>query len=788
MNHLRLAHGFAFAALGGVTLLGLLGALRAPQAQPEQYLYVAAGDAGLRVVDVLDSAAPVEIGALDDLTGSQSVVVQEEYAYVARGDQGLAIVDVADPTDPTLVGSLAITASDLAVFGEQVFVVSPTVFRVVDVSDPVAPAELGSLRMGATAVAVDGYHAYLAGALGAVVVSVADPAQPEQVGLFLGRPEDLAVGRQQLVQVGELPLRGLYVIDVRTPGNPSSLGGIQLSGRSRSLALHPQTLAYVAATAASDTDPGGLTVVDFDDPVMPYPVAGYAGDFVDVALSGDLAFLVRADGALEVLDISDPRDPQPVGALVSSWQARRIAVAEPVPLLPTPTDTALATATASPTPTAGTVTATATATVPSLTETATATFSPTASPTLQPSLTPPAVTPSVTPTALPTRPPGRTWRQFTTANAPLEANNVRRVTTDAEGTAWARIYRGPHRADAVVAAQARGTWRAYADLRQAVTRQADRVRRLGVLAGFWAFNERGDIWIGAEHFDGLRWRVEGSDEWTPDGRLRLQQEVIVDRTGIARVPFETQLSCRGTAPCRLAGLRPYVFGRHLQGDIMVDADPTAWRRGIPALRLLANPAPAGTLAGGWAVAHRALYPVPQPNGVPYPVILDIAMSPRHRTSGHATAACLRPDGRPVVFTWVERHGLDAASRRIISYHVYENQFAGETWATVIDFSISPLFPAGVRDDWVAAAAYGPGGERWLASAGGWLAVQNSAGLWSDAFAPREIGLPEGASINDLAVGVDGTVWLATTAGLFAYGVTEPARSEWQLHLPIARRD
>ncbi len=782
MNDLSVAHRVALVVVGGVAAIGLFEALPSRQAQPVSHVFVAAGEDGLRVVDVSDPAAPVEVGAVADLTGTRAVVVQEGHAYLARGAAGMAIVDVTDPTAPQLVGSLAEDATDVAVFGDRAYLVSPTSFHVVDVADPTAPAVLGTLQLGATAVVADGYYAYLAGALGVVVVRVADASQPEQVGLFLGRPEDLAIRDRWLLLVGRLPIHGLSIADIRQPPQPAGLGGIALSGDMRAVAVADMT--YVAATA-SGSEPGGLSAVDDSDPVMPSVIGSLPGDFVDVAGEGQRVFVARLDGGLEVVDASDPADLQLLGVFTASWKAQRIALAMPQPVLPTPTQPGTATATGLWTPTS---TLTGTAMVATATSTPTGTRSPTASPTAPPTGTPTAVMPSPMPTAFPTRLPGRSWRHFSRANAPLASDDVRRVSTDADGTAWVRVYLGERRPDGVVAALAHGPWRLYADLRQAVMRQSQDVRRLGVLEGFWAFNERGDVWIGAEYFDGQSWRVEGADEWSPDGRVRLHQEVLVDRTGIARVPVETTVRCTGIAPCRIAGLRPYVAGRHLQGDLILDVDPTALRRGVPSVRLLANPAPAGAPSGGWAVGHRALYPLPQVSGVPFPVLLDVAMSPRYRTGGHATAACLRPDGRPVVFTWVERHSLDPASRRTVSTHVYENQFAGETWAAVIDLSNSPLFPNGVGDDWVAAAAYGPDGERWLASARGILAAQNPAGLWIDAFQAAEIGLPEGALVRDLAIGVDGTVWLATSAGLFAYGTVDPAGAVWYLYVPVAQRD
>jgi hypothetical protein len=87
------------------------------------YAYVADWVGGLRVVDVSDPAAPVELGSY----GTQhawSVAVQGNYAYVADTYDGLRVVDVSDPAAPIEAGFYDApgAANDVAVAGEYVYV------------------------------------------------------------------------------------------------------------------------------------------------------------------------------------------------------------------------------------------------------------------------------------------------------------------------------------------------------------------------------------------------------------------------------------------------------------------------------------------------------------------------------------------------------------------------------------------------------------------------------------------------------------------------------------------
>ena len=64
---------------------------------------VADGMAGLRIVDVSNPSAPVEIGVYDTPGYAEDIAVAGQYAYVADGHCGLRIVDISDPAHPVEV-------------------------------------------------------------------------------------------------------------------------------------------------------------------------------------------------------------------------------------------------------------------------------------------------------------------------------------------------------------------------------------------------------------------------------------------------------------------------------------------------------------------------------------------------------------------------------------------------------------------------------------------------------------------------------------------------------------
>lgn len=176
------------------------------------YAYVADGDAGLRVVDVSDPAAPAEVGSYDTPGKAWDVVVASgpggTLAYVVDLDfsgvnNGLRIIDVSDPAAPTQVGSYSAGGGcwtwGVAVVGNYAYIANfGCGLRIVDVSDPTAPAEAG-VWYGAdpTSVTVAGKYAYV-GAVsgyGLRVLNVSDPVAPTEVGFYsaLGEAGDVVV-------------------------------------------------------------------------------------------------------------------------------------------------------------------------------------------------------------------------------------------------------------------------------------------------------------------------------------------------------------------------------------------------------------------------------------------------------------------------------------------------------------------------------------------------------------------------------------------------------------------
>jgi hypothetical protein len=152
------------------------------------YAYVAAGAAGLQIVNVTDRGNPYIEGALDTAGNAYDVRVVGNLAYVADGAAGLQIVDVSVPAAPVLRGTYNTTgnANDVYVVGNRAYIADgASGLQIIDVTNSAAPVLLGTYDTPGTAngVVVNGNLAVVAdGASGVRIINVSNPALPVSVG------------------------------------------------------------------------------------------------------------------------------------------------------------------------------------------------------------------------------------------------------------------------------------------------------------------------------------------------------------------------------------------------------------------------------------------------------------------------------------------------------------------------------------------------------------------------------------------------------------------------------
>jgi hypothetical protein len=335
---------------------------------------------GIEILDVSNSAEPVQIGKIPPLFvgGSafapRSIAASGNYAVVIEGRR-FRVVDVSLPEAPVNVAYFEPSGNFLntvVLSGNYAYVGDSSGIHVIDLSSPITPVVVGSLAMPFSShIERQGSFLYVAASTSVRIVDVSVPTVPVEVGMFEGQPPYTI---QHLTKSGDYVFAGrfggdtLYVINVSNPATPFEEGSVSLPPTES--ALYANGISVFAGTRID-----GLAVVDVANPATPALVATVgtlpvvqsvtrAGNhtFVasgqdlwllqlppstatgvkvwssslylgDITGSGNLLYAAKSDdvsgpGFLEVLDVTNPSQPNSVGTVQLTIQgASRVIVA-----------------------------------------------------------------------------------------------------------------------------------------------------------------------------------------------------------------------------------------------------------------------------------------------------------------------------------------------------------------------------------------------------------------------------------------------------------------------------
>lgn len=248
------------------------------------------------VASQTDTALTI-VGSVETPDDAKSVYVSGNYAYVAADDSGLQVIDIINPENPEIVGFLEMQNSGRAWF---VHVSNSYAYVVSD----------------------------LTGNFSLEVIDVSNPENPNSVGYFgtQGSPHDLHVSGDYAYVVWEATgstgqqQGGLKIIDISDPEDPAK-ASYTSTGTGAQGVFASGNYAYVA-----DGGWTGLLVFDVSNPENLNNISTLDVEYATkVYVSGDYAYVAGA-GDLQVIDISDPQNPQTAGSVERSTGAQGIYV------------------------------------------------------------------------------------------------------------------------------------------------------------------------------------------------------------------------------------------------------------------------------------------------------------------------------------------------------------------------------------------------------------------------------------------------------------------------------
>ncbi len=193
-------------------------------------LYLAAGTAGLHVIDVTEPQTPTLLATLDTGGSAAAAAILGDSVYVVDRMSGLTVVDISDPAQPQITGTVPISGTALGVTAAAAGTRTLAYVAaglggvaVVDVTDPPAPQLLGTYATASAAnnVLLDGTVLFVAaGWQGVLALDVSHPDAPHLLGSYdtPGYAYGLQLaGDLLLVADGEAGLQRLQVASVQGP-------------------------------------------------------------------------------------------------------------------------------------------------------------------------------------------------------------------------------------------------------------------------------------------------------------------------------------------------------------------------------------------------------------------------------------------------------------------------------------------------------------------------------------------------------------------------------------------
>jgi hypothetical protein len=260
------------------------------------------------------SFSPTAVSSLAMPGFANNVDVAGNFAYVAAGSAGLQIVDISNRANPRIIGSVPTqgASNDVRVAGQYAYVADAAGgVLIVDVSVPSQPFVAGVFDSTGTArdLVVNGSTLYLAdGAAGLVILDVATPANPRLAGVANIGSTRAVTRLDSGVIVVAYESGGIASIDVTDPAAPVLLATLNAGSDIRD--LHARG-AIVAVAAFSNS----LRLADFTQPRAPVlrgsTTTANGGILTDVETRGRFSF--GADiffvNGVPIVDISNPAGP-----------------------------------------------------------------------------------------------------------------------------------------------------------------------------------------------------------------------------------------------------------------------------------------------------------------------------------------------------------------------------------------------------------------------------------------------------------------------------------------------
>ena len=267
------------------------------------YAYLACGVAGLNIVSILDPGLPVVTGRRTT-TDASDVCLKNDYAYVADNEGGIKIIDIKDSRNPERIATIPdILSSKLFLTGNLLVSNHSSGVIIFDITEPDAPKMIAEYPYpGVKDIIIADDIAYLlSDRSGLIILDISSPENPELLSTYnLTAPESLTVsGNFIYVAAGR---NGLKIIDISSRKNPKAFDSLR-TGNAKALDISGEHVIIAETT--------GLTAIQTFLQGVSFIINKLitAVTSTSVALYKTLSFIPAKEDGLITLDVSSPASP-----------------------------------------------------------------------------------------------------------------------------------------------------------------------------------------------------------------------------------------------------------------------------------------------------------------------------------------------------------------------------------------------------------------------------------------------------------------------------------------------
>ena len=284
--------------------------------------YVAAGCAGLRIIDISDPTQPELIGYYDDNAyRAVSICITDDVACVADQISGLDLIDISDPRNPRLLSHYQTCqwfeninwCNSVTATGDYAYIaISVEGMRVIDISDPENPRRAATFRTNG--LPIDIFKSddviYLSSINGGLtLIDVSDPIRPRRLGvLFPNNTITKTIAVDNLAFSNDSDQSEIVILDVSDIENPVEVGSIPSNARQLGMSV-VGNIIYLASS-------NSLYSYNFSDLQDIHRVGFYSNDDLELgglSISEEVVYVAGDVGGFRAISISDPENLEEIG-------------------------------------------------------------------------------------------------------------------------------------------------------------------------------------------------------------------------------------------------------------------------------------------------------------------------------------------------------------------------------------------------------------------------------------------------------------------------------------------